>query len=145
MTDVYHASTSRQREWSGPKRWIRIVVHDTLRQFYDGAKNYSDNANWEGAVGAFHPSAHREKFDKKTQSWVPVSDPYFAGVMRLCKEELDIEVVVHECVHAGLAIYRADVKPRVNLKDEVNPDEEHLCYIIGDITEAVFAAFEENK
>lgn len=145
MTDIYHASTSRQHEWGGPKRWIRIVVHDTEEQFRDGATSYSDNTSWEGAVGAFHPAAHREKWDKKAKMWVPVSDPHFAGVMRFCKDWLTNEVIVHECVHAGLAIYRSNVKTKVSLGEDVGPKEEHLCYIIGDISAAVFAAFKEDE
>ena len=145
MAEIYHASTSRQHEWGGPKRWIRIVVHDTALEFRAAATKYSDNLNWDGAIGAFHPSAHREKWDKKTKSLVPVSDPHFAGVMRLCKEELTNEVIVHECVHAGVAIYRSDVKAKVNLGDDVCPNEEHLCYIIGDISSGVFAALKEDE
>lgn len=145
MTSIYHASTSCQHMWGGPKRWIRIVVHDTAEQFMKAATNYSSNANWEGAVGAFHPAAQRERYDPKTKLWVPMSDPHFAGVMRFCREEFTNEIIVHECVHAGLAIYRSDVRPRVNLGDEVCPREEDLCYIIGDISEAVYAAIKEDE
>ena len=140
MAEVYHASTSRHLEWNGVRRWIRIVVHETTVEFQKAAAKYQPNADWDGTAGAFHPAAHRERWDKHTKEWVPTSDPYFAGVMRLSKEQLTNETIVHECVHAGAAIYRSNVKANIKLGDDVGPNEEHLAYIIGDLSEAVFAA-----
>lgn len=129
--------------WGGPKRWIRIVVHETTAEFQAAAAKYQPNADWDGTAGAFHPAAHRERWDSKTGEWVPTSDPYFAGVMRLSKEQLDNETIVHECVHAGVAIYRSNIKQKVNLGDDVSDNEELLAYLIGDLARDVFAALKE--
>jgi hypothetical protein len=144
VAEVYHASTTRHTEWGGPKRWIRIVVHEDNRTFQAAAAKYSPNADWDGTAGAFHPTAHRERWDKHSKEWVPTGDPYFAGVMRLSREQFTNETIVHECLHAAIAIYRSNVKAKVNLGDEVGDNEEHLCYILGDLTEAVFAALKEE-
>lgn len=131
--------------WGGPKRWIRIVVHETTAEFQAAASKYQPNADWDGTAGAFHPTAHRERWDEKTKEWVATSDPYFAGVMRLSKEQLDNETIVHECVHAGAAIYRSNIKSKVSLGDDVTQNEEYLCYIVGDLARDVFAALKENE
>lgn len=145
MAEVYHASTTNHSEWGGPKRWIRIVVHDTTAEFQAAASKYSPYSNWDGTAGAFHPAMHRERYNDKTKEWEVMSDPHFAGVMRLSKEQFTNETIVHECVHVGVAIYRSNVKAKVNLGAEVCDNEEHLCYIIGDISEGVFAALKEDK
>ncbi len=87
MTRVLHASTRRHEEWGGPKRYIRIIVHDTTAEFQKKVKAYNPFMTWSHAAGAFHPAPDRERCDEHG-NWVRVTPPHWAGVMRLSAEEL---------------------------------------------------------
>lgn len=68
-----------------------------------------------------------------------------AGVVRMAREELTAEVVTHEMVHMGLAIYRWSMNPmadedpeedapaHLSLADMAN--EEILAGLIGELTQ----------
>lgn len=60
--------------------------------------------------------------------------------MRLSRDALTTEIIVHECVHAAAAIYRMDVNTVMQLGDACNPQEETLAYIVGDLTKSVVNA-----
>lgn len=140
MTEVLYASTTRHEEWLGPKRYVCIVIHDTVEQFRDACKRYSYNdssGSWEGAVGAFHPVDRREKYSKTKKRWINTTPKHFAGVVRLCREWCTGEVIVHEVVHAACHIFRLDVAKRVNLGTNCHQNEEWFAYIVGDLTESV--------
>jgi hypothetical protein len=57
-----YASTFEHEMWNGPKRYIAIVVYDTLELFRDACRNH-DHRNmqkpdeeWKEAYGAFFPA-----------------------------------------------------------------------------------------
>jgi hypothetical protein len=133
---VLHASTDRHDEWGGSKRYVRVIVHDTtdeLRQAADRYRHGLYDYSWVGAC--FHSPADRERHvDGK---WRRTTDPHWGGIIRLSREYMNDEVVVHECVHAALAIYRMDVRSKVVLGSDCTDREETLAYITGDLTSAV--------
>jgi hypothetical protein len=137
MTAVLHASTTRHAEWGGQARYLRIVLHDTTAAMQAAARRYR-GGNWQGTGGAFHPAPVKERHDGTT--WIRTEAPHWAGVMRLSRTYLEAEVVAHECVHAGLAIYRMDVAGYVQLGEGCGRREETLAYIIGDVTAQVTGA-----
>jgi hypothetical protein len=128
---VLHASTTKHEWWGGPKRYIRIVVHETTPALQRAAARYR-GTDFSNAAGCFHPAPERERFHNG--EWTSVTDPHWAGVLRVSKEWLDTEVVIHECLHAALAIYRMDVSTFVRLENGCGEREETLAYIAGDLT-----------
>lgn len=128
--------------WDGPRRYIAIVVHETQKEFQKAVNKRDKNANWAGVVGAFHPAVVRENYNRKTKEW-DVLTKHFAGTMRLSKEMLDDDVMIHESVHAAAHIYRMDVADVVDIGEVCGPAEEKLAYIVGDLSSAV--ALELNK
>lgn len=144
MVLVLHASTYRNKIWGGPKRYIRVIVHDTTAELQAAALHYRPFTNWADVAGCFHPAPHRER-ENNGGKWVGITPPHWAGVMRLSRETLNSEIVVHECVHVAVAIYRMDIKPNIILGYECRDREEMLAYIVGDITSEVAGALQENK
>lgn len=133
MTEVIHAGTTRHADWGGQRRYIRIVIHDTIGDLQRAANRYRPASDgYRNAAGCFHPAPDRERY--VNGEWVLVTHPNWAGVLRLARGHIATEVVVHEMVHAASAIYRMDVAVRINLGNGCGPREETLAYIIGDIT-----------
>lgn len=148
MTKVLYASTTRHEEWHGPKRYVCIVVHDTVEEFRRACAryNYNDSSGgWEGAVGAFHPVDRREKYDKAKKRWIDITPKHFVGVIRLCREWCTDEVIVHEVVHAACHIFRLDVAKRVNLGTNCFVNEERFAYIVGNLAASVNEALSELR
>ncbi len=143
MTLILHASTTRHTEWGGLKRYIRIFVYDFTQELQRAGNIYRPG-NWSDVGGSFHPAPYRERYIEQGM-WVSVTSPHWAGVMRLSLDCLNSEVVVHECVHAGAAIYRMDVKSNIILGYECRPREETLAYIIGDLAASVSNALHLAK
>lgn len=136
MSLITHASTTRHTEWGGRCRYIRIVIHPTHQALREAASRFNGD-DYSNAAGCFHPAPERFRIDKDG-SETRVTDPHWAGTMRLTLKEIDSEIVTHECVHAGLAIYRMDVCTDVRLGTGDNlRREEQLAYIIGDLTAQV--------
>lgn len=140
MAETLHASTDRHAEWGGTRRYIRIRVHDTTVELQDAAQAYrGDDFDWTGVAGCFHPAALRLRYDADGDM-TDVSDPHYAGTLRLSREQMTTEAVVHECVHAAAAIYRMDVCADVRLGTGCGDREETLAYIAGDLTHSVSEA-----
>jgi hypothetical protein len=142
MSDILHVSTLRHEEWGGPKRYIRITVHDNLSEFRKAAQNYSPHEDFVGSVGCFHPAPTRERYVGKR--WVDITDEHWGGVMRLAKGWINLEVVAHESVHAAAAIWRRDVMPNLRLGEDCGPHEEMLAYMVGDISMGVYRKLYEE-
>lgn len=140
MRQTLYASTTRHAEWGGPKRWVRIHVHDSVEAFRQSAEKYSPNGVWEDKDAGFHPAIGRSRWNPKTKLWEEIGTKGFTGVMDFCIEHLSTEIVVHECVHAAIAIYRMDIQTYINLGGPHSDREENLAYITGDLTDRVFAA-----
>lgn len=137
MTLVFHASTDRHAMWNGPKRYLRIVVHDNLEKFRAAAEKFSPHMDWDHAAGAFHPSQKREKWEPLLQRWVPTSSPHYAGIIRLSLSHTEVEVVAHEVTHAAAHIYRENVDESGSLGDNCGEAEERFAYILGDLVASV--------
>ncbi len=144
MALILHASTTRHVEWGGSKRYIRIIVHDTIDDFRKKAKAHSPDMDWSEAVGAFQPAPDLEDFDDQGYR-LYLTPIHWTGVLRLSREWLNVEVVTHECFHAATTIYRMDVKTIIMLGKGCRDREETLAYIIGDLTAAVFDALHLGK
>lgn len=133
-TQTVYASTDRHDEWEGPKRYVCIVIHDTAEQLQEAARKHSPGRGWEGVVGCFHPVTEREIYDKKTKKWVDTTPKHFAGIIRLCRDRVNDEVIVHEVVHAAAHIFRLGVTKRLNLGDNCYRNEEWFAYIVGNLS-----------
>lgn len=142
MTVWATVTTERaHEETGGPRRWIRLIVHDTLDDLRAAADRYrpkGDPGWWDNCAACFHPAPVRIRYGPNDEE--QLIDTGFAGVLRLTTERLDTEIVSHECVHAALACYRMDVTAFVHLGNGVGAREETLAYLIGDLTAGVSSA-----
>lgn len=124
------------------------MIHDTHEDFVKAASRYSYHApsgHYDSAVGAFHPVDHREKYDKKKKRWINTTPKHYAGVIRLEKEWVVPDVIVHEVVHAAAHIWRLDISKRVNLGDNCYQNEEYFAYIVGDLADQVMSKLTKNR
>lgn len=146
MAVVLHASTDRHKQWGGPKRWVRVIIYDTLQEFQKVAMehSYGRDDEWKHAWAGWFAPVHREAYDKKTDSWIDKTNKHYAGTIRFCAEHLEVDVVTHECVHASAYIYRQDVKKTGFIGVDCGILEESLCYIIGDLSQSVVDAIREH-
>lgn len=144
MTVTLHASTDRHDEWDGPRRYVRIIVHDTAEELRAAAYRYRDDTgDWTGTAACFHPADLRLRYDEDGTTH-DISDPHYAGLLRLSRDKgLGTEQVTHECVHAGAAIYRMDVCTMIRLENGCGEREETLAYIVGNLAAAVCNALHD--
>jgi hypothetical protein len=139
-----HVSTRDHGVWGGPKRWIRVFIHDSPEELVAAAQRYSPHMGFkEGTLGCFHPVPTKRKYIDG--EWVNTSHPSFAGVMRLWAGDVDAHIVTHEVVHAAAAIYRMDVRPIVHLGRECNVPEEDFAYIVGDLNAGLAIALHDAR
>lgn len=136
-TVVLHASTSRHEEWGGPKRYVRVMLHPDVEHLRVAAARYA-GGDFSQAAGCFHPAPDRWR--SVDGEWVMVTDPHWAGVLRLAVGHLGTEPVVHEVVHAAATIYRMDVRTIINLGNGCRDREETLAYMVGDLARSVVRA-----
>lgn len=138
---VTHASTVDHDRWDGPKRYIRIAIHDTTAELQRAATRYR-GGDFSNAGGAFHP-ADTVITTWPDGSWADTADRHWAGLLRLSRELLSTEVVTHECIHAAAAIYRMDVMTTINLGNGCRHREETFAYIAGHLTARVCNALHD--
>ncbi len=146
MVDVAHASTTRHGDWGGPKRWLRIVLHDTVEEFHEASYRYCKHIFKDAdkdTVACFHPPLVPELWNAEEKRMLRFFPKHYAGMLRFNREWLTNETITHECVHAGAMIYRMDIHEPFNLGVTYNKREEHLAYIVGDLANNVFAAIKE--
>lgn len=73
-----------------PMWWLTTVMYDTAAELQRAANKYRPSAEpgfWGNCAGCFQPS---------------MGDSRYLGVMRLCREHLTADVVIHESVHAAV-------------------------------------------
>lgn len=144
MVLIMHASTTLHGEWGGPKRYVRIIVHETIPELQAAARAYNpyDYSGFKNAAACFHTPVFREKC--VDGEWVGVVDNHYGGLIRLAREYINLEVVTHECVHAAAEIWRLDVQPSLAIGKFCGPREESFAYMVGDLTMAVYAKIYEE-
>lgn len=138
MTRWATVSTIRaQEETGGPRRWFRLVVHDTLVELREAAHRFRPEYGadwWTECAGCFHPAPLRRRYDKDgTEHQI---DTGYSGTLRFSAELVTTEIVTHEVLHAALCAYRMDVTTYVNLGNGIGRREETLAYIHGDLCRA---------
>ncbi|MFW6091100.1 MAG: hypothetical protein ACODAF_04445 [Actinomycetota bacterium] len=131
--------TSRaHEEYGGRRRWFLLVVYDTRAELAAAAARYKPWETFDGDTGAcVQPSPRR--YDVDSDRIVPSRNGYL-GIIRLCRELADAEVVSHEAVHAALVVYRADIRRFAHLGDGCGDREETLAYLVGDLAAAMVDA-----
>lgn len=147
MTTILHASTEFcHHRWSGPKKYVRIVIHDTHEQFLKGAEDYRPDAVTppDPPVACFHPPVIVEHYDKRLKRWVRRSSLHFAGTIRMSQDWLTDEIIVHEVTHAAIEIYRRDYAKRPDLGLHCGKNEENLAYLIGELSNHVINAVKNS-
>lgn len=135
MTLRATVSTIRaHHETGGRRRWMRLIVHDTVDEFRAAAHHYRPEYGadwWAPSVACFHPAPVRIRIGPDDSE--QLIDHGFLGVLRLTAGHLGSEVVAHECTHAALAAYRMDVTTFVHLGNGCGHREETLAYLVGDL------------
>ncbi|WP_454232164.1 hypothetical protein [Mycolicibacterium fortuitum] len=85
--------TVRHRADAGsPWFWLTVVVYDTIAELQAAASKHRPVAPgfWDDAAACFQPHAGSEGSG-------------YIGIMRLAREELTADIVIHESVHAAVA------------------------------------------
>lgn len=126
----------------GGKRWrVRVVLHETVAELQRAGERYKGMPRGEfaNAGGVSQPQTRLKAVGGE---WVEGPG---AGVVRLARENLTAEVVTHEMVHMGLALYRWSWAPGLNGGPDVDArghlalaemaNEETLAYLIGEMTQ----------
>lgn len=141
MSDIknLYVSTDRHEEWSGNRRYVRVMIHNTL----DELRWYADqlgSGNHEDSVAVYHPPVRRFRVLRDPDETIELTDPHYAGLIRFVPEFITPEVVAHECAHAAAGIWRLDVSEKLVLEDLRTGDqakammkEEMFCYLLGDL------------
>lgn len=140
-TLVTHASTVDHDRWDGPKRYVRIAIHDTTDEMRRAATRYRDE-DFSDAGGMFHP-ADTVYVQNNDGTFTDCADPHWAGLLRLSREYLTTEVVTHECIHAAATIYRMDVVTTIVLGNGCGHREETFAYIAGHLIAQVTSALHD--
>ena len=118
--------------------WFRVYLYDTDAELQRAAKRYSiyKEINWDGCQGCFHPRTvfgvdrHGHYYHSKNSKYI--------GVMRLSRESITKNNVIHECAHAAinyvsvLTLKNGYMVGRSNLHSE-----EALCYAVGEFSTAI--------
>jgi len=136
---ILYASTTRQAEWSGPKRYLRIVIHENREFFYD----YLNYEVASTTLACFQPARRREKFDEDKGEWVNLTNKHYGGTIHLIDGWIQHGIVAHECVHAAAHIWRMDVQDEIMLGDNCGYREEGFAYLVGDLVQGVMNAIFE--
>lgn len=121
------------------------MIYDTKEEMQDSANRYNGFKSEVDSWALFQASPYREKYDEMKKKWVNVSDPHYAGLIRLHRERLYGEIISHECVHAAAHIYRMDIRKHVNLGPDCNQAEEDFAYLLGDLVGSVTNALHDAK
>lgn len=116
--------------------WWWVAIHDTTADLIAaadrlGRRRGDHDPQPDGTLACFQPA--------NFIYWVPADadEPRelrrrngYVGTMRLTADA-DTEVVVHECVHLALRIYRVEHDEQAAIGDNCGEPEENLAYIIG--------------
>lgn len=131
--------------YAPPARWLWVRVYDTpeaMRKVAERCAPEHDNyGNAVGCVQDITPMIEDEDLGT-FQDDLPIDRLWFpesgcAGVVRLCADHLQTEIIFHELAHAACTIYRMNVAQRVDLGarlDESRESEESYAYILGELS-----------
>jgi len=131
-----------------PRRWLRVQVYDTLEAMHLAAAKYdrSEMGFMADALGLVQesPSFYADD-DEHFTGPMHYSQGGFSGVVRLSKENLRLEIVLHEAVHAACIIYRRMYDREMVLGDGFGSlmGEERFAYIYGHIAEHMILALDD--
>ena len=118
----------------GPRRWVRVRVHDTAAQLQDAAHRLradtTSRAYWDGCYGCFHPVGY---FQHAKTGAIRYGRNGFAGTLRLAMGHATSEIVAHELMHAAMQVYRMNACAEVRLGRQCGKREEQLAYIYGEL------------
>jgi hypothetical protein len=125
---------SRETEWTGSVRWVRVRVHPDPEHLVAAAlrvKPWERARDWEGCLGCFQPVARRERFTNGR--WETRWPGGYAGILRLARGHITAEIVAHELVHAACQVYRMNVARSIRLESDCGRREEQLAYLYGQL------------
>lgn len=114
-------------------RWICLRVYDSDDELQTAAYRLvgEEKYGWDSVQGCFHP----------VLDTVPNG---FLGTMRLSKEHLTSEIVIHESVHAAATFVRLASGTEPRLGFQCAKREETFAYAVGElagrITEVLYEA-----
>lgn len=86
--------TVRHRFDDEPSYWFTVAVYDTAAELQSAASRHRPaeiKGFWDNCAGCFQPSD---------------SDSRYLGIMRLCREQMTADTVIHESVHAAITFTR---------------------------------------
>lgn len=118
---------------SGMRRIVRVSVYPDAPSMRRAARRYNepwmDEApQFTGALAVTHAVDIRHIGADGSEVRSPV-----AAHIRLCEEAIGTGVVTHEVTHAALAIYNQDCLEGQGPVHDDLPQEEILCYLVGDL------------
>lgn len=126
--------------------WFYVYVYETPEDLRAASSRYRQNEGmkyFQDAVGTFQPhcAVRYPRKTKKNPNPKPIrtSSTTFIGVMRLCRPHMQQFVIIHESVHAALALCSAkanhDGHPEIDFDDI--ECEEMLAHAVHDISRAL--------
>lgn len=123
----------------GHRFWLKLYVYDTTDELQKAAYRYGNEsvAFWSKAAACFQPRMV-VAYDKKGNA-VRTRRTSFIGVMRLAREDLNYQIMIHESVHAAINLVRSmRLDPDPDFGDIEN--EEALAHATHHISHAVIEA-----
>jgi hypothetical protein len=144
VTDVIR-TYMRLGNWAADDRpWFRVALHDTTADLRRAARRMRPQTaaeSWSDTQACFQPAPWRyvinpDGSERKVGTRL-------VGTLRFAADDLDLEVVAHECAHAAAQVYRQRWREDCSLGDVCAEDEEMFAYILGDITAIVLDALHQ--
>lgn len=131
-----------------PRRWFHVFVYDTLEAMHLAAAKYDRSmvAFEADALGLVQESPITyDDDDEHFTGPMYYTQGGFSGVVRLTKENLRLEIVLHEAIHAACIIYRRMYDRELVLGDGFGSieGEERFAYIYGHIAEHMILALDD--
>ena len=103
----------------GPRRYVRVVIYDTLAEMQAAGQAYNGN-DQTGVAGL-------------TQSWGDAQGRSFGIIVRLARGRLGSQVVSHELHHAATAIYGSTLGDRISRQAHLNHYNEPFAHLYSDL------------
>lgn len=103
----------------GQRRWVRVVIYDTLAELQAAGQAYNGE-DLSGAAGL-------------TQSWGDAEGRSLGIIVRLARGRLGTQVVSHEIHHAATAIYGSTVGDRISRQAHLNHYNEPFAHLYSDL------------
>lgn len=132
---------------TGQKRVIKVMIYETIEQLRracrkrDGFYGVVQEPAWYEQMAATTNCIQAVQVDGDSD---PAEDDWRTYItMRLSRDHMNgaTEIIAHEATHAAIYLFNHDVK---NTLDEL-PDQETLCYLVGDITRKVVNKLYERR